>query len=139
MRLECLQANETCKYFERPPPPELRRTQEHGCYEDTDHLISQRVATDALSRYVIQRPENKVQLCRAEHDAKNHREQTTGVDDYELPPREELVQIALNDHEAGRHLPRSVRRAIKSEQLAIAERRADLVNNFWQRAEERRA
>jgi len=139
MREECLQANQDCKYFDMQPPPELRRTQEHGCYEDTDHLISQRLGTCALSNYVVRRPENKEQTCRAEHDEKNHREAVTGVDDYPLPPRDILARIVMNDIEAGRQVPRSVRRVLKQERQVTAEQRANLANNYWQQIERRRA
>ena len=59
MRTECPEPNkEGCPYAP-------------SCYADTDHIVPQRLATDALSSfYIKQLPENKQQLCRYEHDLK---------------------------------------------------------------------
>lgn len=84
-RKPCPFANESCKYWDRPVPPELKRRygQENGCFSDLDHIVPRRLGTTALSQfYITQVPENKQQLCRAEHDMK------TQLGDAPLPSEE---------------------------------------------------
>lgn len=105
MRRECPNASPECKYYGRKPPQELRGLQEHGCFEDIEHLIPRRAGTCALSRYIIRRPENQEWVCRAEHDEKNHRESLTGVDDHQIPSVEEMAEMVERDQGAGIHIP----------------------------------
>lgn len=138
-RRECPLTNEACKYYEMPPPPELAATQEHGCFSDVDHKVSRRLAYDSLSRYFINRPENKEQICREQHDFKNYTEQTTGVDINPLPDDEFLRQTALADIEAGRQVPRSVRKKLSTDREQVAQRRAETMSQFWGSMQERQA
>lgn len=108
MRRECPNASPECHYWDKTPPPELRGSQSHGCYEDKDHLIPRRAGFCAVTRYIIKRPENQEYICRKEHDLKNHREMVTGIDDHPLPSLDEIAEIIADDIEAGRHIPTRV-------------------------------
>ena len=59
-----------CPWFGRPTPKCLRSTQEHGCFSDLDHILPRFLGRTSLQRRFIERPENKQQLCRWEHDEK---------------------------------------------------------------------
>lgn len=96
-RKPCEQANPNCKYWGRPAPPELkRRGQENGCYSDLDHIVPRRLGCYALAAfYITQVPENKQQLCRAEHDLK------TAMGDEPLPTDEYMREAIREAEEAG--------------------------------------
>lgn len=90
---ECPFANEQCKYWDRKTPGPLRKTQEHGCYSDLDHIVPQRLGYTALNSTYIQLAVNKQQLCRRLHDEK------TANGDEPLPPEEDMIS-AVRDAEA---------------------------------------
>lgn len=54
---ECFNENPECKYYEQ------------GCHASTHHLYyPRRNYRNSLERQFRELPENKVQLCRSEHD-----------------------------------------------------------------------
>ena len=138
-RRVCELANTECKYYEREPVPELRGQAEHGCFEDKEHLIARRLGEDAISRYIIRRPENQISLCRNLHDERNYRESITGEEENPLPDREQMLGIVMVDIASGRQVPRSVRKALKKGQEEIAQNRRDVMQSFWNDLQERRA
>lgn len=72
MKTECPNRNPGCKYYEK------------GCFADTDHIVPRRLGGCALSRTYIELPDNKQQLCRAEHERKSR------SGDAPLPSREHM-------------------------------------------------
>ena len=59
MRESCPKANEDCKYADM----------KIGCHSDEHHLYWPRNQyTSKMEKFFRELPENKVQLCRAEHD-----------------------------------------------------------------------
>lgn len=104
-RKPCPFANESCKYFNRPAPPELRRQgQENGCFSDLDHIVPRRLGTTALSHfYIYNLPENKQQLCRAEHEEKSsHGDEPLPTDEYmreRIAAAEALGTVALTENQ----------------------------------------
>lgn len=69
----CPKPSPDCPYFDRKAPSPLRGKQEHGCFEDKDHIVPQRLGTTALAKAYIDLPENKQQMCRWEHEKKTAR------------------------------------------------------------------
>lgn len=94
---ECPTPRVDCPYYSRQP-----RTpdSEVGCFSDTDHIVPQRLATNALSKLYIYSPENTQQICRREHEEK------TREGDEPLPDRETMLE--------------SVKRQIKAGQLVVS-------------------
>lgn len=100
----CPNPQENCPWFGRKAPKPLRRTQEHGCFSDEDHIIPRflgRQATEnnRIIRKYINLPENRQQICRWEHDEK------TADDLYnppELPPLE-VMKAAIEEEKTKRH------------------------------------
>ncbi len=72
---ECPNPRAECPYAAR-----------EGCFSDTDHIVPQRLGTNALAATYIGLPVNKQQLCRWEHDQK------TRNGDEPLPEREEMIE-----------------------------------------------
>lgn len=90
----CPTPREDCPWFTRPTPSHLKKTQEHGCRSDLDHIVPRRLGTTALAGiYIEKHPENKQQLCRWEHDKK------TLEGDAPLPDTEYMEQ-AIQEAEA---------------------------------------
>lgn len=90
---ECPTPREACPYFSRPS---RTPNAEVGCFSDTDHIVPQRLATNALSKLYIYSPENTQQICRSEHEAK------TREGDEPLPEREEMMDSVRRQIKAGR-------------------------------------
>ncbi len=114
-RKPCPFANEQCKYWNRPAPPELKREQDHGCFADHDHIVPQRLGTTALAAcYIKQHPENQQQLCRELHDAK------TSNGDAPLPSDEYMLR-RITEAEALGHitLSQTQRRKILGDALVL--------------------
>lgn len=89
---ECPYVNEGCRWYGREP---RIKGADNGCFSDTDHIVPRRLATTALSKLFIESPENKQQLCRAEHDEK------TALGDEPLPSREVMVDSLTRQYEVG--------------------------------------
>ena len=65
----CEGCHEGCKFFERKPIGKLAKTQEHGGYKDTHHIFwPAGFYKTAIEKAFRELPENKVEMCRAEHD-----------------------------------------------------------------------
>ena len=132
MRTPCPNANEECKYFDRPP---IVEGEDNGCFADKEHIYPRRLGSCAISRAFIGLSENHVQMCRDEHDAQNHYEQTTGETVNPLPPTETMIQTIL---ESGQNVSRRARQAIAREQALIEQARQKVMNAYWQDKEMRR-
>lgn len=77
----CPDANESCKYWDS----------KHGCGFNTHHLYyPRRDYTSPVERDFRELPENKVQLCMAEHDLLHQIEQPPVK-----PSRDEML-LAIN-------------------------------------------
>lgn len=60
-RQPCPNAHEGCPLYDTKT----------GCFSDIDHIVPKRLGTTALARfYILNHPENRQRLCRAEHDEK---------------------------------------------------------------------
>lgn len=97
----CPKSHEGCPLYGLEPPEKLSRTQEHGCYSDLDHIVPRRLAKTAIAAVYINRPDNKQQLCRNEHNDKSAK------GDEPLPEREFMVETIIADYMTRRiHLSR---------------------------------
>lgn len=88
---ECPDPSPQCPWYNRPTPPQLRGTQEHGCFSDEDHIFPKSLGNTALLKLYIQLPENKQQVCRWWHDYKTAQEQIEPP----TPPTREFALEAL--------------------------------------------
>lgn len=98
----CPITREDCLWFNRPSRV---KGVENGCFSDLDHIVPQRLANTALASLYIYSPENKQQICRAEHDEK------TAQGDEPLPDRESMLrsvmaQVATGDLSVSRQARR---------------------------------
>jgi hypothetical protein len=60
-RKECPKTNPECKYFDTAD----------GCFSDLDHIYGRARGLGRIARRFANLPENKRQICRAEHDEIN--------------------------------------------------------------------
>lgn len=67
MREVCPSANETCRWYSRPPSVE---GESNGCFTDVHHYYSMRQARDAgrLAVEFANLPEHKERMCRRDHE-----------------------------------------------------------------------
>lgn len=79
-RKHCENINEGCKYF----------ATEIGCHSDQHHLYSQTTAKQLghIAKKFCELPENKVQLCRVEHE-----ELHATTEPLEFPPTHIMLSI----------------------------------------------
>lgn len=85
--------NETpeCRYYKTPS----------GCFSDIDHIVPQRHKSLhwIIAKYIYT-PDNQVQTCRVEHDAKTaNRDVTESIE--LIPPFDVMARAILADHERG--------------------------------------
>lgn len=91
----CPLANESCKWYPRPP---RAQGAENGCFRDLDHIVPQRLAKTTLASLYIYSPENKQRICRSEHDEK------TAQGDEPLPDRETILESLQRQIKAGAYV-----------------------------------
>ena len=60
-RRDCPKENPECKYYDSPT----------GCFSDLDHIYGRARGLGRVARRFANLPENKRQICRAEHDEIN--------------------------------------------------------------------
>lgn len=67
---ECEFANPECKYYFRESVS--GGNVDNGCYSDTDHIYGRAKNLGKIAReFCLNVPDNKRQICRAEHDEIN--------------------------------------------------------------------
>lgn len=84
----CSNCQEGCKYFERAPKPELRKTQDNGGYMDRHHIYFPKGFYKTVIEQAFRNlPENILTMCRADHD-----ELHATTPPPEKPPRSAMIE-----------------------------------------------